>query len=279
MVMELIKSVRRYSTDVRERLIHIEEKIDAVMRDQKIELMREESQKVKYIFWEGHPDQQFGGLTYSQHGEDLIVLSIFHHLGIKYPDYIDIGAHHPINISNTALLHKLGSRGINIEANPILSQEFTRVRPNDINLNIGVSDVTGELDFYMIDERSGRNSFSREVAERFVQDHPQFSITDIRKIPVTTVPDILEKYYNGKCPSFMSIDVEGLDYTILKSIDFNRYRPVVVCVEVVFAGAGEQKDEIFLLMKQAGYYVHFATSGNLIFVDKASRAKLQPWSD
>ncbi|MND29637.1 FkbM family methyltransferase [Agrobacterium tumefaciens] len=279
MVIRLIKSIRRYSRDLKERLVHIEAKVDAVIRDQEIHNRRDNSHDIKEAFWTGHPDQQFGGLTFSQHGEDLVILSIFYQLGIKNPDYIDIGAHHPVNISNTALLYKLGSRGINIEANPILSEEFIKARPDDINLNIGISDSIGELDFYMIDDRSGRNSFSREVAERFVQDHPQFSITNIRKIPVTTVSTVLEKYYNGKCPAFLSIDVEGLDYTILKSIDFNQYRPIVVCVEVVFAGADEQKDEIFLLMRQAGYYVHFATSGNLIFVDQAMKAKLRPWAE
>lgn len=277
MIGNYINSLKGYFNDVKERLVHIEAKVDAIIREQNSFKHSEAAKEAQTVFWKGHPDQQFGGTTYSQHGEDLVIASIFYHLGIKTPDYIDIGAHHPINISNTALLYSLGSRGINIEANPVLAAEFKDTRPEDINLNIGVSDTIGELDFYMIDERSGRNSFSREVAESFVRDYPQFSITAVEKIPVTTITEILDKHYNGKCPAFMSIDVEGLDHKILRSIDFNRHRPMVVCVEVVFSGAGGEKDEIFHLMTKAGYYVHFATSGNLIFVDEIWKSKLCPW--
>ena len=48
-------------------------------------------------------NNQFLKKSYSQCGEDLIVKFIFDILNIKNPSYIDIGAHHPNYISNTAL--------------------------------------------------------------------------------------------------------------------------------------------------------------------------------
>src|SRR5579871_5884717 len=68
--------------------------------------------------YKGHPHQIFGHLTYSQHGEDMIFANIFHIIGIEKPSYMDIGAYHPINISNTAYFYAKGSRGVNIDANP-----------------------------------------------------------------------------------------------------------------------------------------------------------------
>jgi hypothetical protein len=68
----------------------------------------------------GHRDQWFGGRTYAQHGDDLAVLNIFKRLGIERPSYLDVGAYHPFDLSNTALLYERGSRGINVEPNEAL---------------------------------------------------------------------------------------------------------------------------------------------------------------
>jgi hypothetical protein len=49
----------------------------------------------------------FSKVSYSQSGEDLIVRVYFDILGITNPTYIDIGAHHPYFISNTALFYEM----------------------------------------------------------------------------------------------------------------------------------------------------------------------------
>ena len=68
----------------------------------------------------GHPDQAFGPLTYAQFGEDLILANAFALRGIEKPSFLDIGAHHPVHCSNTALLYARGARGVCVEANPNL---------------------------------------------------------------------------------------------------------------------------------------------------------------
>src|SRR5437763_16778861 len=94
------------------RLIHIELKVDRIIAAGSGDMP---------AIPIGHPDQGFGGRTYAQFGEDLIFLNIFALLGINTPSYIDVGAHHPVNISNTALLYERGCRGIKIDANPDLT--------------------------------------------------------------------------------------------------------------------------------------------------------------
>ena len=66
----------------------------------------------------------------SQSFEDLLLLKILPSTG----KYLDIGAHHPIRYSNTLALNKLGWRGVNIDANPNLLQDFEKFRPRDVNL-------------------------------------------------------------------------------------------------------------------------------------------------
>src|SRR5215831_18702667 len=95
----------------------------------------------------GHPDQAFGHTTYSQCGEDLLVANIFTLIGIPTPSYLDVGAHHPLHVSNTALLYARGSRGINVEANPELIPAFHTLRPGDVTVNVGVGPQRGRLNF------------------------------------------------------------------------------------------------------------------------------------
>lgn len=212
-----------------------------------------------------HPDQRFGGVTHAQHGDDIVIRAVFDNLGIDNPSYLDIGAHHPSNISNTKLFYDAGSRGINVEANPYLFQQFMVDRPNDINLNFGVGKESGFLDFYMVDEYSGRNSFDFATVEAFVAQYPEFKINEIRTLPVMTVAQVLS---NRAIPDFLTIDVEGLDYDILSSIDFKRYPFKVICVEVGGSDKINYADAVSALLEENNYFSLIRCGANLIFVDK-----------
>jgi len=212
-----------------------------------------------------HPDQRFGGVTYAQHGDDIVMRCVFDSLGIDNPSYLDIGAHHPSNISNTKLFYDAGSRGINVEANPNLFSQFMVDRPYDINLNFGVGKEAGFIPFYMIDNYSGRNSFDFETVNAFVQDYPEFSIKQVVDLPVMTVAQLLS---NRAVPDFLTIDVEGLDYDILKSIDFERYPFKVICVEVGGSDKINYADAVSSLLEENNYFSLIRCGANLIFVAK-----------
>ena len=224
----------------------------------------------------GHADQTFGHLTYAQHGEDLIVVNIFEGLSIPSPSYIDIGAHHPINISNTALLYARGSRGINIEANPILIKNFYEMRPEDKNINVGIGPMPGFLDFYQIDDWSGRNTFVKRKAEAFTKSHPQFKIQRVDKIQVRTLDDVIATEADGKWPDFMSIDVEGWDYLILQSSAINSGNgPKVICVELTYGGTDDRSESLRELLMQRGYVALIRTIKNAIYVEKNTAVRLK----
>lgn len=222
----------------------------------------------------GHPDQSFGPTTYAQFGEDLILLNIFHLLGIERPSFIDVGAHHPVNISNTALLYQRGSRGINIEANPNLIAAFAELRPEDLTLNVGVGPASGVLDFYMIDDFSGRNTFDRETAERFVASDPRFTIREVRRIQVQTLDQIVAEYRAGQYPELLCIDAEGLDYAIAQAAHFGPEGPIVICTEVVSGANEDSSGQMTSLLQRRGYVPYLRTVGNIIFVRAAEAGRL-----
>jgi len=210
----------------------------------------------------------FAKISYSQCGEDLIIKFIFDCLGIEKPSYIDIGAHDPEYLNNTNIFYLNGSRGINIEPDPYCYQRIQDERNLDINLNIGMADIVSEMDFYFM-STSTLNTFSKSEADKYADlGHP---IISVRKIKVDTLPNIIHKYCNGRFPDFLSLDVEGMDEIILKSINYDKNSPIVICVETIsFSenGNGIKNRTIIEFLESKGYLVYADTYINTIFVKK-----------
>ncbi|HED37131.1 MAG TPA: FkbM family methyltransferase, partial [Ignavibacteria bacterium] len=150
----------------------------------------------------------FYRISYSQLGEDLIVNFILKNFKIDKPTYVDIGAHHPIYLSNTYLFYKNGSRGICIEPDPELFRNIKKKRGNDICLNIGIGIEEEKLtDYYVISDKV-LNTFSKEKAEYLVRTTSK-KIESIIKIPLVPMSKIITKYLDNKVPNFISLDTEG----------------------------------------------------------------------
>ena len=205
--------------------------------------------------------------SYSQTGEDRIVKSIFDALAIPLPLYIDIGAHHPIHLSNTALFSAAGAVGINVEPDPGLFSHFPQLRPRDINLQAGVAAEAGQLTLYRM-SASSLNTCSLEEAERFVREFG-FQILEQRTIPVLTLTNLIEGYLGGRSPDFLSLDAEGFDDQILRSLDYSKHQPLVICVETLTyseSGNGIKDQDLINFLSANGYLVYADTHINTIFV-------------
>ncbi len=221
--------------------------------------------------YNGHPDQKYGHISFSHCAEDIMILNLFDLMGIEKPSYIDVGAHHPFTISNTALLYNRGSRGINIEANPNLIKSFEIHRPEDKTLNIGVGPTEGYFPFYMYDETSGRNTFSEENAKPFNHVGHEFKIRETKQIPVFTLNNVIQKYCDGKWPDLLCLDIEGLDEKVIMSTELLPTGPKIICIE---AWPWVNRDNLKEYLKGYGYKCYCRLSIDLIFVDEAYLDKI-----
>lgn len=165
---------------------------------------------------------------YSQYGEDIILSKFLRRT--KNGFYIDIGANHPTLLSNTKYFYEKGFRGINIEPNPNLIENFYVQRPEDINLNVGISPTDGELTFYIL-EADTLSTFNPEAAKESCNAY-KTKITEEIKIKTIPLVKIIEKHASAKTIDFMSIDTEGYDLEVLQSNDWKKYRPRFVIIEV-----------------------------------------------
>lgn len=211
---------------------------------------------------------EFEKVSFSQCGEDLIVDYIFNLRGVTQPSYIDIGANHPFYLSNTALFYKKGCRGINIEANPNLMENFLRFRGQDLNLNYGVGIVDEEiLDFFILNDPT-LSTFSKSEAKS-LEKTGKYSIVETKEIKTYTLSSLLTRYCKSGLPDFLSIDVEGLDFDILKTIDFSLFKPKVICIEshdYSVIGAGKRREELINYIIDNNYHEYADTGLNSIFV-------------
>lgn len=205
--------------------------------------------------------------TYSQAGEDIIISSALGSMKISKVKYLDIGAHHPFYLSNTYLFYTNGGSGVCVEPDPYLFKLIQKKRPKDKCLNIGIGvDRTEEADFYLMSAKT-LNTFSKSEAEK-VDRETKFKIQSKIKIPLESVNTLIDKYFD-QTPNFISLDVEGLDMEILRSFDFNKYRPEIFCVETLSFtddNTGEKDQDIIDFMISNNYFVFADTHINTIFI-------------
>ena len=176
--------------------------------------------------------QYKGRVSFAQQGEDLILYNLLRHaMGIENPSYIDIGAGDPVLSNNTYALYCTGSRGVLVEPNPTLVEALKTVRPGDVvvNAGVGVKD-SGEADYYVIRDQWPLNTFSPEDVAVIRKQSKEDPVEKVIKMPLIQINRLLAEHFTT-APDLMSIDIEGLDLDVLRSMDFKAHRPAAICAE------------------------------------------------
>lgn len=213
---------------------------------------------------------EFPKLSYSRAGEDLWIDDYFRSKATGY--YVDVGAYHPVDYSNTFKFYLKGWRGINIDPNQEVIELFDQIRPRDQNFNFAISDIRGPIDYFMNKWDPSMNTispgFARETSSLY-----GFDIAEKRTVERRRLDEVLEAV-RDKLPKidFLNVDVEGHDLEVLQSNDWDRFRPTIVLAEIN-AGLGQVKDSaVSKLLFDKGYSLTAYTSinpayGNGFFVD------------
>lgn len=207
-------------------------------------------------------------LSFSQCGEDSILHFLIKALKLDNIQYFDFGTNDPCNMNNTYLLYLNGYRGICVEPDPFFHKKISKYRPKDVLIKSGISTSNyTSADFYIMDD-SVLNTFSKEEADKMVNIHNRNIIKTIQ-VSCISVNDIFEKYYNREVHNILSLDIEGLDFEILKSIDYERYKPCIICTETLEFSenlSGKKNYDIINFLIQKGYTLYADTHINSIFV-------------
>jgi FkbM family methyltransferase len=199
--------------------------------------------------------------SHSQLAEDRIIEWALNLMDIEKPTYLDIGANHPRYLSNTYFFYKKGCRGVCIEPNPILCKELTKSRRRDVCIQAGIL-PSGETEMpFFVMSADTLSTFSEQDAESFQRQG--YRIFETIKVPIVDINKIIQEYFDDR-PDFISIDVEGSELEIIKSVDC---RPPLWCVETLNFEPIEKAEEIIEYLVSKGYTVFADTFLNTIFVD------------
>lgn len=206
--------------------------------------------------------------SFSAWGEDRIIDAWLTIKGVQASDvrYLDVGAAYPVFLSNTYLFYRGGGRGVLVEPDPSQGTKLTTVRPRDALLPVGVTH-TGERKASLIQMSSPVfNTFVPLFAEKAVEqskgwaDYQRQEITGRVDVDLVSMNEILEEHFSLGDLHVLSIDVEGMDFQLLASVDFAKYLPWAICAE-----AAVPREQFLEVLSPHGYSLVAVTPDNYIF--------------
>jgi FkbM family methyltransferase len=209
-----------------------------------------------------------GRVSFAQQGEDLILYNLLHHvLKLKDPSYLDLGAGDPVLSNNTYALYGTGSRGVLVEPNPTLVEKLKSVRPGDVVVaaGVGVRDMS-EADYYVIRDRWPLNTFSREDVAVLRKQFKEDPVEKILKMPLIQINRLIAEHFTT-APDLLSIDIEGMDLDVLKSMNFKAHRPAAICAETKKPWERQDSTPIARFLRTRNYVPCAGSLYNTIFAD------------
>lgn len=198
--------------------------------------------------------------TYSQDGEDLILLRL---LPEKSGTYVDVGANHPFKLSNTYSFYRKGWSGICVEPMPFLYSLLKKWRRRDICLNMGLGRTQGKLKFHVLTPHV-LSTFREDAVDELVKCG-KARIEEIIEVPVFPLATILNEQLRGRSIDLLCIDTEGFDLEVLESNDWGLFRPRVILVEKGSPGLGYTSDPVTSFLLSQDYKIVDQTEHNSIF--------------
>jgi FkbM family methyltransferase len=208
---------------------------------------RIQSKLIDFVFGKG------ARIAYSQEGEDLLLERML--FGQNTGFYVDIGAHHPTRFSNTYRLYQKGWHGLVVDPLPGTRLAFKRHRPRDCCVEVGVSEIEGKLTYHQFNDPA-LNTFSTEIAAAHIAKGTYRLVEQI-EVPTLRLDTILANSLpHLSSIDLMSIDVEGFDLQVLRSNDWQKWRPATLLAECLCSSMTsifDMSDPVSRFLRDKGY--------------------------
>lgn len=191
----------------------------------------------------------FKNRSYSQYGEDIVINRL---LNGEKGSYVDIGSGLPCWGNNTYALYRKGWKGVLVDPisrNIQLTKMFRR-RDHAVCAAVGENEST--LDFYLFQPYE-LSTLNYEVFQK-LQNEGFGRFVSKKEVSVLPLSKILEGVLLSH-PLVFSIDTEGYELQVLKSNDWKRFRPDIVCIEE-WENPLNNETEVRKLLVAEGYILY-----------------------
>jgi len=141
--------------------------------------------------------------------------------------FVEVGANHPTNGSQTWLLEQNGWRGVLIEPQVAHCRLLREVRKCSQVFQVACTSPQKEGETLLYLPRAELNGFT--TTERNVDD-PGIIYERTERVKAMTLDHVLAEAALPRL-DFISIDVEGTELDVLKGFDLARHRPALILIE------------------------------------------------
>lgn len=158
--------------------------------------------------------------------------------------FCDVGAGDPINFSNTYRLEKTGNwEGILVEADPRRCKEL-KIKRKSIVVNYAVSENENEI--LEVATNPDFSSLAKVYDKHRLFQHSGEQIL----VKGKRLDEILSENNAPINFEFLSIDVEGAELSVLKTINLTKWKPKYVTIEHNYR---PDREIIYNLLNSVGY--------------------------
>jgi FkbM family methyltransferase len=211
-------------------------------------------------------------MYYSQYNQDeYLETTIFK--GFKNGFYVDVGAHDGVSLNNTLYFEKNNNwNGINIEPIKGVFDMLVKNRHGSTNINCAICNRDGEADFYLnegyTEMLSGiiENYDARHLERLMNENTEKSSTTQIVKVNTKRLETIFDEHAVSHI-NYLSIDVEGAEFEVIKSINFDKVFIDVIGFENNYS---EVSTPIILYLEYKGFKVN-RISTDIFMINRRSK--------
>lgn len=220
-------------------------------------------EKIRVLFYELEQMPKSLRTFHGERCEDAALLLLCCELGLSFSElrYLEIGTNDPVRYNQTYNLYRLGARGLLVDALLSVETLAQMARPEDRFLHAAVSDRNrGRMSFF-----ASKSSTVSSLSEEHHKEWDGLSHNEVHEITVDVlgVNEVLERC--GAVPDVLLVDAEGEDERIVRGIDFGKYRPRILMVEVNHL---EGEVDLGQFLREKGYEEYATVANNTIFVTR-----------
>lgn len=165
-----------------------------------------------------------GITSYAQNFEDVM---LWRALGtISNGFYLDVGAQDPIVDSVSKAFYEKGWRGVHVEPTATYANLLRLDRPDELVLQVAISDHRGSMVFYEI-PKTGISTGDSEVARG--HSARGFTVHEIN-VPCMTLAEVFDEV-GDRDIHWLKVDVEAMERVVLQGWSDAKHRPWIVVVE------------------------------------------------
>lgn len=196
-----------------------------------------------------HPLQ---GITKAQEGEDALAYTRYF-CGVQGGRYLEMGALDGHLYSNTYALEKAaGWKGILIEANPTSFRSLKANRPDNILIHAAICAKT-QLVHYIDKGNPCCTGIFEFMSEAFVKAwHANLDLQTTTVVNCHPMAEVLRIFPNMNHINLFSLDVEGAEYEVLRSLDFKAVKFDLIVVEADRSNVAKDT-QVMTLLESNGY--------------------------